>query len=202
MVTDRVLVAAPLFDALTERLVARAAALPVGDPRHDDVAVGPLITDASAARFADLISDASAHGARVLTSGTADGRSAKPTVLTGVSPSCRLSAEEAFAAVVSIEAHPDDAALVAAATDSACGLTASVVAGDPSRAWDFARRLRCGAVHVNAPSVGDEPHVPFGGLAASGYGRLGGAESVQTFTEQPTFSLHGTSVLPAVTRSW
>jgi acyl-CoA reductase-like NAD-dependent aldehyde dehydrogenase len=45
-------------------------------------------------------------------------------------------------------------------------------------------------VHINGPSVGDEPHVPFGGVGASGFGRLGGHESLHMFTEQKTLYMH------------
>ncbi|WP_239154510.1 aldehyde dehydrogenase family protein [Amycolatopsis sp. FDAARGOS 1241] len=196
MSTDRVLVATSAFAELCERVAARAAALPVGDPRLDTTAVGPLITDAAAARFTSLAGDAVSRGARLLTGGSADGRYATPTVLTDVSPDSPLYSTEFFAPLVTRQPYADEPAMIAAANDTPYGLIASVLSSDPSRAWHLARSLRCGAVHVNGPSVGDEPHVPFGGLAASGYGRLGGIESVLTFTEQRTFYLHDTDVLP------
>ncbi len=124
-----------------------------------------------------------------------DGLLAEPTVLTGVGGQARLVTEEAFAPVVTLHAVRDEDALVAEANRGEFGLIAAVLSADTTHALQVARRLRAGAVHVNGPSVGDEPHVPFGGLGLSGTGRLGGAESWQFFTEQRTFYLHGESLL-------
>jgi acyl-CoA reductase-like NAD-dependent aldehyde dehydrogenase len=66
-----------------------------------------------------------------------------------------------------------------------------VISSDDGHALRVANQLQSGAVHVNSSSIGDEPHVPFGGIGYSGFGRLGGMESVRSFTEQRTLYLHG-----------
>lgn len=190
MCTDKVLVHRDRFDETVERLSAIADAMVVGDPRDPDTDLGPLINDAAAVRFRELVDDARGHGARVVAGGGIEGRYARPTVLVNVSEACRFHLDEGFAPIVSVAAFDDDDDAVAQANAGDLGLIASVVSADASAADRIARRLHAGAVHVNGPSIGDEPHVPFGGLGASGMGRLGGAESVRFFTEQRTFYTH------------
>ena len=182
------------FAETVERLAAIADAMVVGDPRHPDTALGPLINDAAATRFRELVADARGNGARVVAGGGAEGRCARPTVLVDVSDTCRFHLEEGFAPIVSVAAFDDDDDAVAQANAGDLGLIAGVVSADSAAADRIARRLRAGAVHVNGPSIGDEPHVPFGGLGSSGMGRLGGMESVRFFTEQRTLYVHGQAV--------
>jgi aldehyde dehydrogenase (NAD+) len=57
---------------------------------------------------------------------------------------------------------------------------------------EFISRSDAGMVHVNRPTPGADPHMPFGGLkasTASGY-REQGAAAVEFFTEEQTVSLH------------
>ena len=200
MATDRVIVARPVLDGLAGRLASRAAALRTGDPRDPATDLGPLINAGGAQRFRDLVSDALALGATALSgTGQTDGLLAEPVVLVGVPDGARLHHEEAFSPVVVLHAADDDADAVRQANDTDFGLIASVLSGDAAHAWRVAEQLHAGAVHVNGSSVGDEPHVPFGGLGLSGYGRLGGVESVRTFTEQRTLYLHGLRLGHAVT---
>lgn len=191
MGTDRLIAHESRVDELVDRLAAAADAMVVADPREAGTDLGPLISADAAAAFTWLVDDAVAHGAELRAGGSRDGLYARPTVLTGVGPDCRLADEESFAPVVAVTPFADDDEAVALANAGDLGLIASVFSQDQSWAQRVAGRLRAGAVHVNGPSVGDEPHVPFGGLAGSGAGRLGGVESLRFFTEQRTFYLHG-----------
>ncbi len=191
MCTDTILAHESIADELTERLSAIATDMVVGDPRDPATELGPLIHERAATSFSDLVNDARSSGAAVAAGGSRDGLFARPTVLTGVGPEARFFTEEGFAPIVSVTPTRNDDDAVAAANAGDYGLIASIVSADEGAAERLAHRVHAGAVHVNGPSVGDEPHVPFGGLGASGYGRLGGAESVHFFTEQRTFYRHG-----------
>jgi len=192
MATDRIIVHESRAAELQERLASHAKTMVVGDPREADTEVGPLINQKAADSYTRQIADAVHHGARLLTGGLdIDGLYARPVVLAGVSPKAAVYYEESFAPIVSIYPVANDDEAVALANDSEFGLIGSVISADLHAAQQLGKRLKVGAVHVNGPSVGDEPHVPFGGLAASGFGRLGGFESVRTFTEERTFYLHG-----------
>ncbi|MFT4307542.1 MAG: aldehyde dehydrogenase family protein [Microbacterium sp.] len=190
MCTDRILVHRGRYQELVDRLAFEAERIVVGDPRDPDTQLGPLINDRAAAAFRSLVADAKAKGAIAVAGGTIDGRYASATVLTGVRPGQDYYLDEGFVPIVSVIPVDDDDEAVAIANDTEYGLVGSVVSADGDAARRLARRMRAGAVHVNGPSVGDEPHVAFGGLGASGVGRLGGEESLRFFTEQRTFYLH------------
>ena len=191
MCTDRIIVHHSLAVELAERLTAVVDQMSVGDPRLDATELGPLIHLRAARSFRDLVLDALDHGAEILAAGPElDGLYARPTVLKDLPRSARLYHQENFSPVVSIHPVTDDQEALIVANDTDYGLVGSVIAQDPARAEALAAGLHAGAVHVNGPSVGDEPHVAFGGLGASGYGRLGGMESVRAFTDQRTFYLH------------
>lgn len=191
MCTDRIIVHRSKAAELADRLAAHAESMVVGDPLDAETDLGPLINSRAAANFRDLVGDAVRCGARLLAGGPeTDGSYARPTVISQLPREAALYHREAFSPVVSIHPVADDEEAVAVANDTEYGLVASVVSSDTARAEALAQRVRAGAVHVNGPSIGDEPHVAFGGLGASGFGRLGGQESVRTFTEQRTFYLH------------
>ena len=139
-----------------------------------------------------LLDGALDAGAEIIAgSGESDGLYACPTVLGGVGRDTALFREEAFSPLVSVHRFHTEREAVDLANDTEYGLIAGVVSGDIGRGLGLAARLRTGAVHLNGSSIGDEPHVPFGGVAQSGFGRLGGAESARTFTEQRTIYAHG-----------
>lgn len=191
MCTDRIIVHRSRIGELGERLAAAAAAMTVGDPRQPTTDLGPLINQRAAASFRNLIEDAVKQGATLLAGGAElDGLYARPTVIAALPRSSRLYHQESFSPVVSLHPVATDDEALAVANDTEYGLIGSVIAGDPARAERLAARMHAGAVHINGPSVGDEPHIAFGGLGASGYGRLGGLESVRAFTDQRTFYLH------------
>jgi benzaldehyde dehydrogenase (NAD) len=192
MATDRIIATGRVFDELVDRLLTRSRTLVVGDPRNSATDMGPLINEKAAANFRDLVLDAEKAGAnRLAGSGETDGLYAEPVILTGLTDAARLYHSEAFSPVVSVQRAVDETDAIRQANDTPFGLIASVLSRDPGHAWKVANHIRAGAVHVNGPSIGDEPHVPFGGVGLSGAGRLGGIESFRTFTEQRTLYLHG-----------
>ncbi|TXN29462.1 aldehyde dehydrogenase family protein [Lacisediminihabitans profunda] len=195
MATDRIIASGRIYDELVHRLVARSNGLVVGDPRKTITDLGPLINERAASQFRHLVRDAESTGAVRLTgSGDTDGLYATPVMLAGLSKTAQLFYEEAFSPIVSVQRAIDENDAIRQANDTEFGLIASVLSGDAGHAWNVANRIRAGAVHVNGPSVGDEPHVPFGGVGMSGFGRLGGIDSIRTFTEQRTLYLHGVSL--------
>ena len=170
-------------DPLCEKLASRASALPVGDPRDEGTAIGPLINDAALERVGELVKDALSHGAEALTGGESDGPCFPPTVLKGVTPEMRVYAEESFGPLVTVVPvdGPDEA--VAVANDTEYGLSAAVFSENVPAALELAQRIESGICHVNDTTVHDEPQMPFGGVKASGWGRFGGRAALEEFTE-------------------
>ncbi|WP_234532291.1 aldehyde dehydrogenase family protein [Streptomyces shenzhenensis] len=180
---DRVLVHSSLAEEFTGKLAAKVASLRAGDPSHPHTVVGPLVTAAAAQRVAGLVEDAVAKGASVLTGGGEPEGAVHPaTVLTDVPKDAALYYAEAFGPVCVLETFTDDAEAVAVANDTENGLTCGIITENATRGLQVARRIRTGIVHINDQSVADEPHAPFGGAKASGYGRFGGRWGIEAFS--------------------
>ena len=183
MANSRILVEEPIFDAFCERFTEVAKSLKVGDPREPDTVIGPLIRGTQCAVIDGHVEDAVNKGAKLLCGATHKDQYYWPTVLSGVTPDMRIFHEESFGPVTSIikVGGHEEALEIANATDY--GLSAGVVTNDMQKALDLAFGLDSGMVHLNDCTVSDEPHVPFGGVKNSGFGREGGRFSMEEMTE-------------------
>lgn len=182
MSTERIIVHEKIADAFVEKLAARAASLPAGDPRGH-VVLGSLVSAQSAQKMDELIADATAKGARVVAGGKRSGTVVEATVVDGVKPGMRLYAEESFGPVKPVVRVRDDDEAVKIANDTEYGLSAAVFSQDIRRAMAVAARIESGICHINGPTVGDEAQMPFGGVKGSGYGRFGGKAAIAEFTD-------------------
>ncbi|MER7183644.1 aldehyde dehydrogenase family protein [Streptomyces hyaluromycini] len=183
MSADRVLVHASLAEEFKEKFTAKVAALRAGDPAHPQTVVGPLVSPSAARRVAGLVRDAVAEGATVLTGGGRPEGAVHPaTVLTDVPRSAELYYAEAFGPVCVVETFTDDDTAITLANDTENGLTCGIITENATHGLAVARRVRTGIVHINDQSVADEPHAPFGGVKASGYGRFGGRWGIEAFS--------------------
>jgi succinate-semialdehyde dehydrogenase/glutarate-semialdehyde dehydrogenase len=182
--TQRLLVQRGVLDEFTTRLVEATRALKVGDPHEKDTDVGPLISEADAARALCWVEEAKAEGARVLTGGSREGAVLQPTILTDVGPKMRVMCEEIFAPVLSIVPFDtfDEAVEIVNATEF--GLACGLFTRDVNRAVDGARRLRVGVVHVNEPSSSRVDLMPFAGVKESGVGVEGPKYAMREMTEE------------------
>jgi benzaldehyde dehydrogenase (NAD) len=183
MSTERIVVDRAVAQELSDKLAARASALPVGDPREPTTAIGPLVNRAAVERVSGLVSDAVSKGAGLLAGGEADGPCFAPTVLANVTPEMRVYHEESFGPVVTVVPvdGPDEAVRVA--NDTEYGLSAAVFSENVPAALELAQRIESGICHVNDTTVHDEPQMPFGGVKASGWGRFGVRAALEEFTE-------------------
>ncbi|MEU1042474.1 aldehyde dehydrogenase family protein [Streptomyces sp. NPDC005551] len=180
---DRVLVHESVAEEFTRKFTAKVASLKAGDPGHPHTVLGPLVSASAARRVAALVEDAVSKGATVLTgAGEPEGAVHRATVLTDVPKEAELYYAEAFGPVCVIETFTDDDSAVAAANDTDNGLTCGVITENATHGLAVARRVRTGIVHINDQSVADEPHAPFGGVKASGYGRFGGRWGIEAFS--------------------
>ncbi len=182
MSARKVLVEQAIYGEFVERLAARAASLPVGDPAEDATVIGPLINAAALDRVTREVAAAVGAGARVLTGGRAEGPCYLPTVLTDVPAGAPIHTEETFGPVIVAQpvATADEAVEIANSTRY--GLSAGLLTGDNQRGFALARRIESGVVHVNDQTVADEPQLPLGGMKDSGWGRSG-PMSMHDFTE-------------------
>jgi benzaldehyde dehydrogenase (NAD) len=184
MSTERIIVDQKIADDFVKRFVAKASALPLGDPRKPEpVVLGSVIGMNTVTHCNALIDDALAKGASLLCGGKAQNTLMPATVLDHVTPAMRLFHEETFGPVKCIVRVNGVEEAVACANDNAYGLSAAVFGADIARAFNVAQRIESGICHVNGPTVHDEPQMPFGGVKGSGMGRFGGKAGIAEFTE-------------------
>jgi len=183
MSVERIIVADAVADEFTEKLVTNTKKLKVGDPREMANCIGPIINESQLGKIRSQVDEAVAAGAKILCGGNNDGLFFEPTVLGGVTREMRIFREETFGPIAPILIAGSDDEAVELANDSDYGLSAGIMTGSEERGLSIAQRLRTGMAHINDSSVNDEPHVPFGGIGASGLGRHGGKPGIDTFTE-------------------
>ena len=183
MSTERVVIDKSIADEFGEKLAAKAASLPYGDPRDQGTAIGPVINSAAVERIGELLEDAKSKGARVLAGGDVEGSVVQPTVLAGVTPEMDVYYQESFGPIACIVEVDNVDEAVAVANDTEYGLAAAVFSRDVDAAMDVARRIDSGICHINGSTVHDEPQMPFGGVKGSGWGRFGAEAALQEFTE-------------------
>ena len=183
MSTERVVVDHRIADAFVDKFAARAQALKAGNPRDERNALGTLINAQSGEKLNSLLDDAVSKGARVAAGGKAEGVVMQATVVDGVTRDMRLYSEESFGPIVAVMRVSGDEEAIRIANDSEYGLSSAVFSRDSARAMKVASRLQTGICHINAPTVHDEPQMPFGGTKSSGYGRFGGKAGIEEFSE-------------------
>jgi len=184
MASSKVIVEEPLYEDFCARFAAKAATLKVGDPHDTRTFVGPLIRQSQCEFIKGQLDDARDKGAAILTGGDYSERFFQPTVLRDVNRDMRIYHEESFGPVVSVIKVQNSEDALTVANDTKYGLSAAVLTNDMQKAMDLSLRLESGMVHVNDTTISDEPHVPFGGVKESGFGREGGKHSWQELTEQ------------------
>jgi benzaldehyde dehydrogenase (NAD) len=183
MSTERIIVVDAVADAFAEKFATKAAALPAGDPREGKTPLGAVVDRKTVDHVNSLIADAKAKGASVLAGGPAEDVVMPATVVDKVTADMAIYRDESFGPVVALIRARDEADAIRIANDSEYGLSAAVFTRDTARGLAVARQIRSGICHVNGPTVHDEAQMPFGGVGASGYGRFGGRQGIDSFTE-------------------
>jgi succinate-semialdehyde dehydrogenase / glutarate-semialdehyde dehydrogenase len=170
-----------------DHFVGRVGMLRVGDPTDPGTTVGPMARPDLRDDLLQQVRDTVDQGAQVVAGGGAidgPGWYVEPTVLDAVRPGMTAFVEETFGPVAAVVRAHDDEHAVELANDTTFGLGASVW-GAPEHALAVGRRIRSGALFVNA-IVASDPRLPFGGTGRSGYGRELSAEGVREFTNVRT----------------
>ena len=183
MSTERIILDEAIADDFLARFKTKAESLKVADPREQGAAIGACVNASTVTHVRELLADALAKGASLVTGGTGEGAFFSPTVVDKVTPSMRLYGEESFGPIVAVIRAKGVEDAVRLANDTEYGLSAAVFGRDISRALSVAQRIDAGICHVNGPTVMDEAQMPFGGVKASGVGRFGGKAGIDAFTD-------------------
>ena len=189
--TSRVIVEGPVYDQFMEQLLDHTSKLKIGDGLDPEVDVSPLSSQYQMDKVLEYIGIGTeeganlAYGGHAVTGGIYDqGYYVEPTVFTDVSPEMRIAQEEIFGPVLTVFKARDLEDAVQISNSVKFGLSSSVYTRDLPRAFRYINTVEAGMVHVNAPTLGGEVHLPFGGLKASGVGqREQGVEAVDFFSE-------------------
>jgi benzaldehyde dehydrogenase (NAD) len=174
MAANRVLVHESIAEALTQRLVAKATHLPVGDGASGQVALGPVIDERQRDRVHATVQASVQAGAKLLAGGSYERLFYKPTVLAGVKPGMKSFDDETFGPVVNLTTFKTDEEAVALANAGYGGLAAAVISRSVGRAMAIGQQLRAGMVHINDQTVNDDATNPFGGPGIAGNGNSHG----------------------------
>lgn len=183
MSTERIIVVDAVADAFAEKFAAKAASIIAGDPRDGNTQLGAVVAEKTVQNVNRLLDDAVSKGAKVVAGGKAESVIMPATVVDGVTAAMDLYTDESFGPIVAIIRARDADHAVTLANDSNYGLSSAVFTRDIVNGLAIARRINAGICHINGPTVHDEPQMPFGGVGASGHGRFGGRQGIDSFTE-------------------
>ena len=172
--TSRAIVERSVLEPFTEKLIAKARALKIGNGLTPGVEMGPAVSKQQLASNIDYIDSAVAQGAQLLYGGQrltdgefANGHFMQPTVLGNVRPDMRIACEEVFGPVIAVMPAQNFEEALKIANGVDVGLSASVVTRDLKKAMLYAERIEAGVVKINQISTGLALQAPFGGVKKS-----------------------------------
>jgi acyl-CoA reductase-like NAD-dependent aldehyde dehydrogenase len=190
--TSRLLLHETLYKAVLERVVAKVAALKLGDPLDEKSQMGPINSKRHYERVCSMVESGKTDGAKLMTGGKRPsgedfkrGYWIEPTVFADVKPSMRIAREEIFGPVLSVFSWRDEKEAFDLANGTEYGLTASIFTNDIKTAFRAARAVKSGYVWINGAS-GHFYGSPFGGFKNSGLGREEGKDELLSYTEIKT----------------
>jgi aldehyde dehydrogenase (NAD+) len=188
--TSRLLLHDAVHDAFLDRLMERTAGLRLGSGLDDDTDVGPLIHEAALDKVQSYVAVARDEaevlcgGRRAEGSGLERGWFYEPTIVRGVQPGSRIATEEIFGPVLAVMRFGDLDEAIRINNEVRYGLSSSIYTTDVRAAFRAFQELDNGITYVNAPTIGAEAHLPFGGVKETGNGhREGGWEVYEFYSE-------------------
>jgi alpha-ketoglutaric semialdehyde dehydrogenase len=189
--TSRIIVQKGVYKKFVDELVARAQKLKVGNGLDESVDMGPAVNESQMNTDLKYIEIGKGEGAKLMCGGHRleggaweHGWFVAPTVFADVDPKMRIAQEEIFGPVVSIIPCDGLENAIEIANDIEYGLSSSIYTKDVNKAFTAMRDLYAGITYINAPTIGAEVHLPFGGTKATGNGhREGGIGAIDFYTE-------------------
>lgn len=188
---SRVIVHKSRYKEFTEKFVARTKQLKIGNGLDPEMHVGPVVSKSQLHSINEYVQIGKNEGATLLTGGNiltdgdyAHGYFHEPTIFGDVKPSMRIAQEEIFGPVVSVIQVDSFEEMIQVANGTDFGLSLSMYTKDVNRAFVAIEELESGIVYINAPTIGAEIQLPFGGIKQTGNGhREAGTTAIDQFTE-------------------
>jgi alpha-ketoglutaric semialdehyde dehydrogenase len=195
--TSRLIVHNDVRADFTDGLLERVRGMKVGNGLDPDVELAPVINEQQKDRVLEYIAVGRQEGAKILTGGEelsgdeyGNGYFIAPTVFDEMAPTMRIAREEIFGPVTGIirTESIDEALAIANSVDF--GLSCSIYTHNITNVFKAVQQLEFGLVYVNAPTIGAEIQVPFGGMKNTGNGhREAGPQAFDEFTEWKTVAI-------------
>lgn len=192
---ERLYVQDEIYEDFKQLLVSEVRSLKVAVDKDGNSDMGGMISEKQVRLIADLVKDALAHGAKMLTGETWDfhSRFIPPIVLEGTTHAMRINQEEIFGPVLPLMRFSTEAEAIKLANDSSFGLSASVW-GEKTQVERVSRQIVTGNVSINNVMVSEGNHaLPFGGVKDSGIGRYKGAMGLRAFCNVKSVLIDGNS---------
>jgi aldehyde dehydrogenase (NAD+) len=185
---SRVIVHKKVKRELERKLVARVKKIKYGNPLNPKIELGPLVNSAAVDKYVEYLHAGEREGAKLLHFGgvIADGLFALPTIFTDAKTDMSICRDEIFSPILVIMECRDLKHAIEIANSVDYGLVSSIYTKDIGNAMRAAKKLETGITYVNAPTIGAEVHLPFGGVKKSGNTREAGIVGIEEFTELKT----------------
>lgn len=192
--TSRLIVHKDVYDPFLEMMKKKAEALKIGPGLENGTDMGPVIHLKSLENCERIVKVAVSEGGRLITGGKrisggalAKGCFFEPTIIADVDETHTLFNEEVFGPVLCVAKANSFEHAIQLINHSEYGLSGSIYTKNVNNAWTAAREIQTGICYINAPTIGAEAHMPFGGVKGTGNGhREGGWTAFDIFTEWKT----------------
>lgn len=189
--TSRLIIEEPVYDKFIEMLKQKTESLRLGNGLNEDIDVGPLVSESQRESVHSYVEIGKKERAKMITGGEiykegecAKGWFYKPTVFIDVLPKMRIAQEEIFGPVLSVIKAKNFEDAIEILNGTVYGLSSSIYTNDLNKAHKAIKLAETGIVYINAPTIGAECHLPFGGMKNTGNGhREGGWTAYEIFTE-------------------
>jgi len=184
--TSRLILHKDIHDAFIQKLKARVEKLRLGDGSVDGTEVGPIINEKQRKNIERYVTIGKEEGANCIIGGSIpagmdNGWFFAPTIFTGVTPTMRIATEEIFGPVLSVLKCSSLEEAIEINNSVIYGLSSSIYTKDINSAMLAVRDIEAGITYINAPTIGAEAHMPFGGVKATGNGHREGGWTVFDF---------------------
>jgi acyl-CoA reductase-like NAD-dependent aldehyde dehydrogenase len=186
--TSRLIVHEKVYEKFLSMVVEKTRKLRLGNGLDEQVDVGPCINEGQRKTVDSYVQIGKQEGAKVVTGGkiaTGNGLSKgwfyEPTILADVTQEMRVAREEIFGPVLSVMKVRSLDEAIQIANSTPYGLSSSIYTQDINNAYRAIRDLKAGITYINAPTIGAEAHMPFGGVKETGNGHREGGWTVYDF---------------------
>jgi acyl-CoA reductase-like NAD-dependent aldehyde dehydrogenase len=181
---QRIYVQEQAYDDFLAQFLPKVEALKLGDPADEETDVGPVIDEDARERILEWIDEAKAAGAEILAGGPLEGDLIQPTVIANAGVDLKVSCEEVFGPVVTVNRYGTLDEAIELANSTKYGLQGGIYTGSIRNAMRAASELEFGGVTINEAPTFRADQMPYGGVKESGNTKEGPAYAVRELTEE------------------